>query len=151
MDKTQLKNLIDRILKSLDLYSEHAVNLLLGTCAQESAFGTYIRQLGKGPALGIFQMEPATFNDIENNFLRYKPDLKVKIKQLSGISEMSPEQLEYNLVLAACMARVHYLRVPEALPTDLTGYARYWKKYYNTHLGKGTEAEFINNYKKYVL
>jgi hypothetical protein len=48
------------------------------------------------------------------------------------------------------MARVHYLRRPEPIPTDLTGQAEYWKKWYNTYLGAGTVEEYIENYKKYV-
>ena len=51
------------------LVSQEAENLLMGTAAQESALGEYIRQLGNGPALGIFQMEPETFDDIVRNYL----------------------------------------------------------------------------------
>lgn len=47
--------------------SSSAVNLLLGTAAQESAFGTYLRQIGGGPARGVFQMAPATAKDIWEN------------------------------------------------------------------------------------
>ena len=49
------------------------------------------------------------------------------------------------------MARIHYLRVPEKLPDNLIGYSRYWKKYYNTEQGKGTEEEFVKNYNMYIL
>lgn len=51
-------------LEKIELWSEAAENLLLGTTAQESHMGTYIKQVGKGPALGIYQMEPATHKDI---------------------------------------------------------------------------------------
>ena len=59
MDPKQLKELIERVLRKVNLYSDAAVDLLMLTAAQESACGKYIRQLGNGPALGIFQMEPA--------------------------------------------------------------------------------------------
>lgn len=49
-----IKNLITETLTELGLYSDDARDLLLGTCAQESAFGKYRKQLGGGPALGIF-------------------------------------------------------------------------------------------------
>ena len=55
MDKNQLSYLIKETLTGIDKYSIDALNLLLGTAAQESRFGHYIRQLGSGPALGIFQ------------------------------------------------------------------------------------------------
>lgn len=150
MNKTQLKSLIERKLKEIDLYSFEAVNLLLGTAAQESQMGHFIRQLFAGPALGIFQMEPATFND-HLTYLARNPKLKEKIIKASGVTELTAEQLEWNIALAICMARVHYYRKPTFIPTTIEGMAVYWKRYYNTHLGKGTEAEFIINYKKYVL
>lgn len=145
-----MKELITSVLKELNLYSGDAVNLLMGTAAQESHLGKYRKQLGGGPALGIFQMEPATFNDIVNNYLRYKPELASRIERVARISRFKAEDIENNDLLAICMARVHYLRVKEAIPSDLEGWARYWKRYYNTPLGKGTEEEFIANYKRLV-
>lgn len=150
MNKLTLKSLIASVLKELNLHSDNAVNLLMGTAAQESHLGKYRRQLGGGPALGIFQMEPATFDDIVKNYLRYKPELAARIERVARISRFKAEDIENNDLLAICMARVHYLRVREAIPSDLEGWARYWKRYYNTSLGKGTEEEFIANYKKLV-
>ena len=60
------------------------------------------------------------------------------------------DQLKGNLYYAVAMCRIHYYRVSEALPNDLEGMARYWKKYYNTELGKGTVEEFIHNYEQAV-
>jgi len=41
--------------------------------------------------------------------------------------------------------------VPAAIPqyNNIPKMASYWKRYYNTILGKGKEIEFINNWKKY--
>lgn len=150
MKKNELQNLITETLQGIDLYSDNALNLLLGTCAQESTFGKYRRQFGGGPALGIFQMEPATFRDICDNFLRYKPELIRKTQKVSGVDCFEPNDLINNDKLAICFARIHYLRIKESIPGDLQGWARYWKKYYNTPLGKGTEAEFIQNFKMFV-
>ena len=150
MEKKKLKELITSVLKELNLYSGDAVNLLMGTAAQESHLGKYRKQLGGGPALGIFQMEPATFNDIVNNYLRYKPELASRIERVASISRFKAEDIENNDLLAICMARVHYLRVKEAIPSDLEGWARYGKRYYNTPVGKGPEEEFIANYKRLV-
>lgn len=150
MNKITLKNLISSVIKEIGMYSEDAVNLLMGTAAQESHLGKYRKQIGGGPALGIFQMEPATFNDIVNNYLRYKPELASRIERVARISRFKAEDIKNNDLLAICMARVHYLRVKEAIPSDLEGWARYWKRYFNTPLGKGTEEEFIANYKRLV-
>lgn len=151
MDKKQLRDLIKRVLVALDLHSESAENLLMGTAAQESGLGEYIRQIGNGPALGIFQMEPNTFRDIVQNYLQYKPELAKLVMSVSGVNALRSEYLEYNLALSICMCRVHYLRVSEKMPDNLTGWAKYWKEHYNTRLGKGTEEEFIRNFKNYVL
>ena len=154
IDAKQLRELVIRpTLSYLELWSEEAEDLLMGTAAQESHLGTYLMQLGGGPALGIFQMEPATHKDILVNYLSYRKDLESKV----GASDEA-EGMVGNLYYATVMARIHYLRVPEALPNKSelsdTQYvqelASYWKSYYNTPLGKGTVEEFIENYRKYV-
>ena len=150
LDKLEFRKQIEDTLKSIDLYSPESVELLLGTCAQESSFGKYNRQLFGGPALGVFQMEPNTFNDIVNNFLKGKKKLYYAILSICGLNEYKPEYLVDNNAFAICMARIHYLRVKEKIPTDLGGWAYYWKKYYNTFKGKGKIEEFVSNYNKYV-
>jgi len=62
MDKTQLRELIQVVLKEYDLYSRDAEELLMLTAAVESNLGYYIKQVGGGPALGIFQCEPDTLD-----------------------------------------------------------------------------------------
>lgn len=150
LNKDSFKQKIEQVLHEMNAYSEEAVQLLLGTCAQESAFGTYRKQLGGGPALGVFQMEPATFNDIKENYLKYKPALESKIMLLSNVTELKADDLVENDALAICMARTHYMRVRAGIPANLQGQAEYWKKYYNTPLGKGKVEEYIANYNKYV-
>lgn len=145
----QLKRyIIEPTLKDFNLYSPEAVNLLLGTAAQESHMGTYIHQIN-GPAQGIFQMEPNTELDIWDNYLHYRPELAQQIVALMG---GDTEGLIVNLAYQTIMARLHYLRVPEPLPDhrDVPAMAQYWKRYYNTPKGRGTEAEFIENYQRFI-
>jgi hypothetical protein len=154
INSKQLRLLVVRpTLEYLNLWSESAENLLLGTCAQESSMGAFIKQVG-GPALGIYQMEPATQADIGENFLAYKPELAGKIAGLSAhaILNDTDNQVVWNLAYATALCRVHYLRVPSALPpaNETSLLAAYWKQHYNTPLGKGTEKEFVENYTKYV-
>jgi hypothetical protein len=156
INKNQLKNLITETLKESGLYSKAAVNLLLGTAAQESHLGRYIRQL-KGPALGIFQMEPRTHDDIWENFLKYKlkkiePRFKVGTVNRFHTNSATPDALVFDLKYAIIMCRLHYFRVSERLPKhdDIEGLARYWKRHYNTKHGRGTEKEFVFNYGRFV-
>ena len=148
-NKDQFKSLVERVLSYIGKHSEDSVNLLLGTCAQESQFGTYIKQV-KGPALGVFQIEPFTLIDNWENYLVYHDELSYRIKQCCGVGESDMFAAESNLAYQICMARVCYLRKPGAIPIDLKNQAEYWKKNYNTYKGKGTVAEYINNYNLYV-
>ena len=52
--------------------------------------------------------------------------------------------------LACLFARLHYLRVAEAVPDDLRGQAGYWKRYYNTRLGKGTVVGYMDKWRQFV-
>jgi hypothetical protein len=135
----------------LGMDSPEARALLLGTAAQESGMGHYIRQVGGGPAMGIFQMEPATYHDIWRNFINNRPEIKQKLAE-RWPTEPEPEEMITNLLLAAVMCRLHYRRVSAPIPQadDLTGLARYWKKFYNTPMGRGSEDEFIRNWRTLV-
>jgi len=151
INKHQLRTLIEETLEEIGFYSPEATDLILGTIAQESDSGTYIKQLGNGPALGICQMEPATHKDIWKNYLAYKDSLSDKINKLTtDNSGIYGEEMRWNLKYAIAMCRVHYLRKKGAIPKTVEGQAKYWKDHYNTHLGKGTTEEYINNYNKYV-
>lgn len=124
---------------------EAAAELLLGTAIQESQAGHYIKQLGNGPALGIYQMEPATHDDIWTNYLAYHGTLANMVERLRGTWPTKQQSLIYNLAYSTAMCRIHYYRVPAPLPLlgDLPAQAAYWKAHYNTRLGKGTTEEYI--------
>ncbi|MBF0190796.1 MAG: hypothetical protein HQL99_06545 [Magnetococcales bacterium] len=152
MHATQFReNVIRPALTLLGMDSPAAESLLLGTAAQESGLGRYLRQVGGGPALGVFQMEPLTYRDLWTNFIAYHPEI---VATLAGRwpSRPEPEAMTTDLLLAAVMCRLHYRRVRAPLPDagDLPGLARYWKNYYNTPQGAGTEAEFIHNWHRCV-
>jgi len=145
----QLRDLIIiPTLNSIDLNSPSAVELLMGTAMQESNLSA-IHQFG-GPALGLWQMEPDTHDDIWKNWLYHKVNLSSVIQKLMIPSKNVGTQMEGNLYYACAMARCLYRRVPEALPkaNDIVGMATYWKKYYNTPLGAGTINQYISNWNK---
>ena len=95
-------------------------------------------------------MEPVTHDDIWANFLTYKTELALKINAFVAYKR-EPEKLIWNLYYAAAMCRVHYYRVSEALPEqgDIEAQAVYYKKYYNTIAGAGTEQEYLKNWHEY--
>ena len=64
------------------LDSRAAEDLLLGTALMESGLRE-IEQRG-GPALGFFQIEPATFADVYDRYLtQRRPDLLITVDGLS--------------------------------------------------------------------
>lgn len=154
MDPKQFrKYVLVPTLEKIGLYSEPAEELLFGTACQESHL-EYLHQLGGGPAIGIYQMEPATHNDIWMNYLNYQTAISSQIikTEIPGMYQSNnAQEMAGNMYYATAMCRAHYLRVPEALPdaSDVQGLAEYWKQHYNTHLGAGTVDEFIHNYERF--
>ena len=139
---TQFEDLIVRTLSKYKLPAKpEAIELLLGTAAQESAFGTYLRQTN-GPALGAFQMEPATFLTVQSFSKKDYPLM---------LENRYAKEMEYDLELAIIAARVNYLSKPGTIPKDLLGQADYWKRYWNTYKGKGTIEQYVSNFKKYCF
>ena len=134
-------------------YSEDAVELLMLTAAQETHLGKYLWQVN-GPALGVFQMEPATYNDIWVNFICYKQPILDAFNDMYGASGVDwKTRMTADLVYQIIMARTFYLRVPAALPSkdQPEAMAHYYKKYFNTILGKATPEEALVNYNRFCF
>jgi hypothetical protein len=141
---------IKPVLKDLGLWSVDAEKLILGTACAESGCGRFLHQIG-GPALGIYQMEPDTHNDIWDNFIEYRPELVKKLELMDASGHGSYEdQLPGNLYYATAMCRIHYLRVPAPIPDSLPKQAAYWKNHYNTELGKGSTDDYMAAWYRYV-
>ncbi len=145
-------HLVRPVLTRIGAYSRAAENLVIGTAVQESRL-RYLRQLQDGPARGLYQMEPDTHDDIWENYLAFRPELRAGVESFLAASQDRIEQLVWNFAYATAMCRVHYLRVPHPLPDagDIAGLASYWKRHYNTELGRGTVDEFVRHYETYVV
>ncbi|WP_157269367.1 hypothetical protein [Azohydromonas aeria] len=139
-------SVIKPTLLKIGLWTPAAEELLLGTALKESGL-QFRRQIGGGPARGLFQMEPATHDDIWKNFLKYRAKLADQILGLRASPGADAiQELTDNDVYAAGMARVHYLRAPAALPAagNVQAMAAYWKQHYNTVLGAGTVQGYVD-------
>lgn len=147
-----LRNLIRISLEPLGWWSQEAEELLLMTAAHESGLGRYTKQI-KGPALGLYQMEPNTLTGSYKNYINYRAELQIKIHQVSGVRRPDRGQLQFNPVYSTIMARLKYHRAPGALPpaSDTWALAEYAKDHYNTHLGKATPEKYHNAYRRLVL
>jgi len=144
LNTRQIKALIVApTLQALGLASPAAINLLTGTALAESR-AAYVQQVGGGPALGLWQMEPATHDDCWTNFLDFPAQsrLATVCHRMRAPDLSATAQLVTNLRYACAMARIRFYRAPEALPlaTDAAGLSAYHKAYYNTSLGAADAA-----------
>ena len=150
----QLKTLIiEPALRDIVMFSDEAVQLLLFTCAVESVGGTYLHQI-HGPALGIYQMESKTYNDIWTNYINSKQSLKLQLLHNFNAPVMPDEyRLIYDLRFATAMARIHYYRIDEPLPklNSLVGLWNYYKAHYNTSTGKASYSGAIEAWNNFRL
>jgi hypothetical protein len=153
LNHKQLSELIIKpALEDLQLYSQDAVQLLLFTCAVESDGGTYLKQL-QGPALGIYQMEPNTYNDIWQNYILGKSEIKLRLLHNFEAPTMpSEERLIYDLRYASAMTMIHYNRSKDPLPNanDIFQLWGYYKLHYNTKRGNASVTEAINKYGEFM-
>lgn len=158
IDSTHLVEYVIRpVLEDIGAYSRDAEELLLGTACKETECGLWLHQLDDGAAHGIYQGQKNSLVD-NLKFLNSEKHLSLKIAcQTWCVSRLHPLQLDdiYNEILgnlnaATVMCRVHYMRFAEPIPDTLLGQAHYWKTYYNTEAGAGTEEEYIAAWHRYV-
>ena len=157
------QQLLDYIIKPTHEYmggnyaSKSANFLSLCTAAIESNCGEYIKQIN-GPALGVWQIEPDTHDDIWYNcdalssYVDEKPSHLVDFMIcVSNTGEPSHSNLITSPMYACAMARLKYSMDPHQLPKytgnpeiDLPVYFDYYKRVYNTELGASTYQKWCN-------
>lgn len=150
--------LVRPTLDALGLGGAAAEDLVLGTAAHESGGFRFIDQVTRagddvlGPAIGLYQVEPATHDDVWTHFLRFRPALAAQVAALRAPIPDAHRQLALNLSYATAICRVIYFRRPEPLPRagDVAALARYWKRFYNTIAGAGRPEQFIDAFNQYV-
>jgi hypothetical protein len=137
---------------TIQLWDPSAENLVLVTGAHESNY-EFTQQIGGGPALGFFQMEPETHDDCWTNFLNFHPDLSSQIENIT-LNGAAPhaDELVSNAQYAAAMCRVKYLRSPLPLPgaNDANGMWSIYKAVYNTVDGAANQSQFMNAWDRWV-
>jgi len=144
--------LIRPALQDLQLYSEDAEELLVFICAAESMGGTYLHQV-KGPAIGIYQMEPTTYNDIWVNYIHRNPNIASMLFHNFDVNRMpSEDRMIYDLRYATAMARLFFMRIHEVIPykNSIVDIWIYYKKYYNTPSGKAVFTTSYDRYKAFI-
>jgi len=120
-------------------------NLLICTAYHESDEFNALVQYGGGPAQGVMQVEPATHDDVWENFLNKglgRKSLREAVKVF--MNGMDPvDQLDGNMFYCVAIARLVYWRSRDPLPDawDHRGLAAYYKRVFNTVEGKAETGE----------
>ena len=138
--KKQIKEIIEWTLNRMDMYSDDAAAMIYRTGMAETGY-KHLKQMGGGPAIGFFQIEPATID----NYVAYRPQIKTDLYAL-GFDEKDGEmRVMSNIALQVAFCRLCYRRDKNAIPSleNMKAQAKYWKKVYNTKLGKGTVEHFM--------
>jgi len=89
-------------LNKMGMWSEAAGELVLGTAIVESNL-TYLKQHGEGPALGLWQVEPATHEDLYANYLNFRPEMMSRLMELRSPALNMNENLATNLMYGAAV------------------------------------------------
>lgn len=132
------------------LYSPSAETILLMAAAHESHLGTYLRQIGGGPARGIFGVEIGTMEDNYLTFLNSRHALAQQIIDVTGIDGPDEYALEHNHLYNCIHARLKLYRRPGSIPDDLDGMAEYLVREYNAG-GDATAQEYLGDYRRLVV
>ena len=143
----EIKEIAEYSLYMLDCYSDDALALVVRTGMAESGYRA-LQGYGKNnPAIGFWQIEPATLYDMMRNYISYRPKYRKVLEKLG--MEFKGDDIEMsvisNMAVQASLCRLHYRRDKDPLPSwdDMEAQGRYWKKVYNTYKGKGTLTHFM--------
>ena len=143
----EIKEIAEYSLYKLDCYSDDALALVVRTGMAESGYRA-LRGYGESnPAIGFWQIEPATLFDMMRNYIVYRPQYRQTLEKLG--MKLTGDDIEMsvisNMAVQAGLCRLHYRRDKDPLPSwdDLEGQGKYWKKHYNTVKGKGTIKHFM--------
>lgn len=152
----QLRQTVRAVHERLSIVPKNDPNLialLMETCAAESLRGILVKQV-RGPARGLFQMEPFTEKDTLKWLKRYFVTVYKEVMHFYNDKENMEWNRRHNVPFQIAMSTVYYWRMCGDKLVDIipntTARAHVWKRFYNTPKGKGTVAGYVQKVKKYL-
>ena len=143
----EIKEIAEYSLYKIDCYSDDALALVVRTGMAESGYRA-LKGYGEGnPAIGFWQIEPATMLDMMRNYISYRPKYRMALEEMG--MQFSGEDMYVsvisNMAIQAGLCRLHYRRDPKPIPSwsDVEAQGKYWKEVYNTYKGRGTVKHFL--------
>lgn len=128
--------------------ANQAIAMLVETAAQETHCGRYRDPTPNGAGRGLTQIDLIAFQDVQR---RTRPKDAMAVQEWFGvdIQRVRHDDLDFSPMLAMIWCRLFYKLIPEPFPDTVEGRALYYKKYYNTSLGKATPNEYVDNAKEF--
>ena len=143
LDPKQLRPMVETVLSYLGEKDQKWIDLLLITGQVESDLGRLVKQV-KGPAVGLFQIEPFTEGEVWKHYISRNKDLKEKITKLRFPAKLGRHEMEYNTAYSIALTYCIY-KWRKVNPKDMTlaEMATTHKVKYNTMKGKSSVSKTI--------
>jgi hypothetical protein len=125
-----------------------ALPLLLETAAAETQLGTFPDST-QNNGFGITQLDHIAIGDIKTR-IRLRDKNRIRSAYTVDITTITANDIHSDPQWSFLFARLHYKLRPEEIPGSLIERAAYWKKFYNTVAGKGTESHYIQSAKAHL-
>ena len=148
INKKEIEKQVDLICNCLGPANGNAKKLVIETAVAETGLGA-ISDKTIGAGIGLTQFDKLPFKDTKNRGMRFRTKIKAELGV--DIQLVNWDDLRYNPFLCLLFTRIFYLLRKPKIPATIEGRAAYWKKWYNTRLGKGTVEHYLNMNKKYGL
>lgn len=125
------------------------VQALIGICCVETNLGRFEDAHPDKWGVGLTQFDQIGFDDVK---ARTRNKDKIKLEKEFGyvMKDLVLKDLKDDPLLALCFARLKYKLIPDDIPADIPGQARYWKRFYNTAEGKGTVEKYLEKWELYA-
>lgn len=129
-----------------------AVRLLLEIAATETHLGEYPDDNPEKLGVGITQFDQIRLDDLK---ARARGKHRKILKRSFGYDLMNVElaDLAYDPLLAFCLTRMVFKLIPDPIPADVPGRARYWKRFWNTYAenAAGTPERYIEDVRHHLV
>lgn len=137
--------LVRSTLIEISAYGPRAELAILMIIAHESGGGRARKQIGGGPARGIIQMEPPTFDST----IKFGEKCASYLRRAGfDPAVVRCADLEFDDRLSVVMARARLAMDPGALPDSPPAMAAYLKKIWNGP-GKATPEKYLNDWEEW--
>ena len=143
-DEKELYIIVNEICKVLGNGGNNTADeLLIETAGAETNKGLTKDNGILTAGIGLTQFDKGSFEDTKKRSEKHRDNIKDNLKVDINLVEW--EMLAYSPFLALLFTRLKYKLIPEEIPSDIEGRAKYWKKYYNTIAGAGTITHYLKN------